>query len=61
MKVQMKPETIARRAVERRAAASERKAQLIARLQVMATKEPDGIWKELLAEVKPPQDWWTPA
>ena len=47
----MKPETIARRAKERAIETSERRADLLSRLQQKAaTCGPDSIWAEMLLE-----------
>lgn len=51
MKIKMKPETIARRAVERAIETAARRASLARSLAELAERDgPDSIWPELLAE-----------
>lgn len=51
MKIQMKPETIARRAAQRIADAAARKENHKIELQKLVDRDgPDSIWVELLAE-----------
>jgi hypothetical protein len=49
--IEMKPETIARRAAKRAAEIASRRASSRARLQALVERDgPDSIWAELLAE-----------
>lgn len=53
MRIQMKPETIARRARERAVARAERRADLIRRLQSKVDQHgPDSIWADMLADAR---------
>jgi hypothetical protein len=51
MKIQMKPETIKRRARERAAERADNRACMLRRLAALAAEQgPDSIWAEMLAE-----------
>ena len=52
MRVQMKPETVARRQKQHEEARKKSKAELVRRLEEKARQNPGGIWAELLAEAK---------
>ena len=54
MQVQMKPETIARRAAKRTVDTAARRTSSTERLRALVERDgPDSIWAELLAEQSP--------
>jgi hypothetical protein len=53
MKIQMKPETIKRRAIQRREKIAARRAEHIERLRaIVAADDPTGVYAELLADAQ---------
>ena len=52
-KIVMKPETIARRAIERAAARRSRREEMIKRVRALVERDgPDSIWPGMLAELE---------